>query len=99
MRANEATDATYPADLRSLPGVLDQVDGWIADDVLGAAPPNAADLQIATSLRLLMTLGDLRPLIESRPAGELALRLFPDFPGAAPAGIIPAHYLPAPAAA
>ena len=42
-----------------------------------------------------MGLGDLRPLIEARPRGELALRLFPDFPGDAPAGMIPAELLPA----
>jgi glutathione S-transferase len=100
MKANAATDGTYPADLRSLPELLDRVDGWIADGVLGGELPNAADLQIATSLRLLMALGDLRPLIEARPAGQLALRLFPDYPGDVPAGAIPPEYLPAtPAAA
>ena len=41
-----------------------------------------------------MGLGDLRPLIEPRPAGALALRVFPDFPGGAPAGLIPADLLP-----
>jgi glutathione S-transferase len=100
MRANEATPETYAADLRTLPELLDRVDAWIADGTLGGEVPNAADLQITPSLRLLLTLGDLRPLIEPRPAGQLALRLWPDFPGDAPAGIIPAEYLPAaPAAA
>jgi hypothetical protein len=47
-----------------------------------------------------MTLGDLRPTIERRPAGRLALRLFPDFPGDVATGSIPAEFLPArPAAA
>ena len=100
MKANDATDATYPADLRTLPELLDRVDAWIAEGVLGGEQPNAADLQITTSLRLLMALGDLRPIIEARPAGQLALRLFPQFPGDVPAGAIPAEYLPpAPAAA
>lgn len=100
MRMNEASEATYPEDLRRLPELLDRVDAWIAEGVLGGEPPNAADLQIATSLRLLMAFGDLRPLVEPRPAGRLALRLFGEFPGEAPAGIIPAHLLPpAPAAA
>lgn len=94
MKANAATDATYPEDLRALPDLLDKVDGWIAEGVMGGEPPNAADLQIASSLRLLMTLGDLRPLIEPRPAGALALRIFPDFPGDVPAGVIPAGLLP-----
>jgi glutathione S-transferase len=100
MKANDATDATYPADLRTLPELLDRVDAWIAEGVLGGEQPNAADLQITTSLRLLMALGDLRPIIEARPAGQLALRLFPEFPGDVPAGAIPAEYLPpVPAAA
>ena len=100
MKANAATDATYPVDLRTLPELLDRVDGWIAEGVLGGDEPNAADLQIATSLRLLMALGDLRPIIAARPAGQLALTLFPDYPGDVPAGAIPAEFLPAaPAAA
>ena len=93
MKANEASDAAYPADVRSLPDVLGKIDGWIADGVLGGEQPNAADLQIAPSVRLLMALADLRPLIENRPAGQLALRLFPDFPGDVAAGSIPAEYL------
>ncbi|CAB4881918.1 unannotated protein [freshwater metagenome] len=89
MRLNGATDATYATDLRALPALLDQVDAWIAEGVLGGAEANVADLQIAPSLRLLMSFGDLRTLIEPRPAGALALRLFADFPGDAPSGLIP----------
>ena len=95
MRANEATSATYPEDLRALPEILDTADGFIADGVIGGEQPNAADLQIAPSLCLLMGLGDLRPLIEERPCGRLARRLFPDFPGDAPQGMIPAELMPA----
>ena len=94
MKANEATTATYPDDLAALPAMLDRVDAWIAEGVLGGEPPNAADLQIAPSLCLLMGLGDLRPLIAARPSGQLAQRLFPDFPGDAPAGLIPSQLLP-----
>ena len=72
MKANEATDATYPADVRSLPDVLDQIDGWIADGVLGGEQPNAADLQIATSVRLLMALG--RPAADDRAAARRPAR-------------------------
>ena len=93
MKLNVATPDTYGPDVRSLPSKYDTVDAWIADGVLGGATPNAADLQIAASLRLLMTLADLRPALESRPAGELALRLFPDFPGDVVAGSIPAEFL------
>ena len=93
MKLNAATPDTYGPDVRSISAVCDKIDAWIAEGVLGGEDPNAADLQIATSLRLLMTLADLRPIIAPRPAGELALRLFPDFPGDVPAGSIPAEYL------
>ena len=89
---NQADDEGVRADLTALPGWLQRVDDWIAEGVLGADPPNAADLQIAASLRLAMTLDDLRPAIESRPAGELALRAIPDFPGRA-ASVLPQAWL------
>ena len=95
MRVNEASDDTLPADLQALPGLLDHADRLILDGVIGGEQPNAADLQIAPSLALLMAVGDLRPLIEPRPCGQLARRLFPDFPGDIPAGALPAELLPA----
>jgi glutathione S-transferase len=95
MKANESTTDSFPADLRALPELLEHVDGLIADGVIGGEQPNAADLQIAPSLCLLMALGDLRPLIEPRPCGQLARRLFPDYPGDVPAGSIAPELLPA----
>ena len=92
---NRAADDAAAADLRSLPGHLDRIEGWIDSAVIGAEQPNAADLQIGSTLRLLMTLGDVRPLLAGRPAGELATRTFPDFPGNVPAGTLPAAWLPA----
>jgi glutathione S-transferase len=83
-RFNGSTDEAVQADLAALPGALDKIDAWIADGTLGGDPPNAADLQIGTSLRLLMSFEDVRPAIESRPAGEMALRAVPDFPGRTP---------------
>jgi glutathione S-transferase len=88
-RLNNVSDEAVRADYDALPGYLDKVDGWIEAGVLGGEQPNAADLQIATTLRLLMTLEDLRPLIEDRPAGQLALRLFPQVDGRMPAGAYP----------
>ena len=92
-RFNDATDANAIADLAALPAMLGRIDGWIGDGTMGGEPPNAADLQIATSLALLMTMDDLRPFIEPRPCGELARRLVPDFPGHVPAGAFPAQWL------
>lgn len=93
-RLNEATDHNVRADLAALPGMLQRIDDWIAEGVLGGDQPSAADLQIATSLRLLMTLDDVRPAIEDRPAGELALRVAPDYPGRMPPILPPAWLKP-----
>jgi glutathione S-transferase len=91
-RLNDADDEHVRADLAGLPADLDRVDGWVSDGVLGGDPPNAADYQIAPSIRLLMTMDDLRPAIEARPAGRLAIGLIPDFPGQMPS-ILPAAWL------
>jgi glutathione S-transferase len=89
---NRADDAAVRRDLGSLPGWLKRIDDWIGEGILGGDPPNAADLQIGASLRLAMTLDDLHPVIAGRPAGELAVRAIPDFPGHAPP-VLPASWL------
>jgi len=89
-----AGDDAVRADLRALSAHLDRIDEWILDGTLGGAKePNAADLQIASSLRLLTTIGDARPLLEGRPGHALAMALFPDFPGDVPDGAFPADWL------
>jgi glutathione S-transferase len=93
-RFNKADDAHAIADLAALPGLLDRIDAYVADGVLGGLEPNAADFQIAPSVALLMTLDDIRPHVESRPAGELARRIVPDFPGRTPPGFPPAWLEP-----
>jgi glutathione S-transferase len=74
-----ATDESIRAQLAALPGQLDHVDGLIAAGVIGGEQPNAADFQIATSVRVLLNFAQLGPLIEPRPAAELAMRIAPRF--------------------
>ena len=93
-RLNRSTDTAVRADLARLPGMLDLIDGWIGDGVLAGEQLNAADFQIAPSVRLLMSMDDLRPAIEGRPAGRMALRVAPDFPGRVPP-VLPAAWLSA----
>jgi len=93
-RFNEATDENVRRGLAALPAMLQRIDDWIAAGTIGGEHPNIADFQIAPSLRLAMTLDDLRPAIESRPAGELALRLVPDYPGRVPPVLPPAWLQP-----
>lgn len=80
------------ADIAALPATLDRVDELIAAGTIGGEEPNAADYQIGTSVRALMAFDDLRPLIESRPASELARRLLPSFAGPMPP-ILPRDWL------
>jgi glutathione S-transferase len=91
-RFNEATDENVRRDLAALPGFLDKIDAWIEAGVLNGEQLNAADFQIAPSLALAMTLDDLRPAIERRPAAALAKRVIPHYPGKA-APILPPAWL------
>jgi glutathione S-transferase len=64
--------------IAQLPEVLDRIDGWITDGVLGAEALNAADFMVAPSLALILYRRDVRPLFEGRPALELVDRLLPE---------------------
>ena len=98
-RRNHAQDEPVRADLAALLGHLEKIDAWIAEGLLGGEEPNAADLQIGSTIRLLQTIGDVRPLIEGHPAAALT-RYFPPMAGHIQAGTLPAEWLPAsPAAA
>ena len=76
-RVNRATDEAAARDLAALPGLIDRVDELIGRGVIGGAECNAADFQIATSVSLLLTMDDVRPLIEGRPAERLAREVVP----------------------
>jgi glutathione S-transferase len=80
-RLNTSTDENVRETIAALPAALDKIDGLIAEGVIGGERPNAADFQIATSLRLLMAFEDIAPAIERRPAGQLARRVVPEAPG------------------
>jgi glutathione S-transferase len=90
---HHASDDAVRADMAALPGHLDRIDGWLGDGVLGPDVPNAADLQIAATSRLMLTIGDVRPFFAGRPAGEHALALFGDWAGTTPQGAFPAEWL------
>jgi len=89
---NKARDENARADLAALPRQLDRIDAWIAEGLLGGDPPNAADLQIGSTIRLLMSIGDVRPLIQGRPAAQLT-RYFPPMIGEVEPGVLPADWL------
>jgi glutathione S-transferase len=92
---NDVSDERTRRDLEVLPEHLDQIDAWIADGRLAADQPNAAALQIGSSIALLRTMHDISPLLSGRPAEDLATSQFPGFPGDVPAGTFPREWLPA----
>ena len=61
-----------------LPALLDRVDAFIADGVIGGDEPNAADFMVAPCLALILYRPDVRPMFEGRPALELVDRLLPE---------------------
>jgi glutathione S-transferase len=83
-RFNRATDENAQRDLAALPGMLDRVDELIDRGVIGGAERNAADYQIATSISLLLTMDDIRPMIEGRPAERFARDVVKNQPGHMP---------------
>jgi len=80
-RYNHSNDGNVRRTLAELPPMLDRIDSWIGSGKLDAANPCAADFMIAPTTRALMWFEDLRPAIESRPAGEHALSVAPHYPG------------------
>jgi glutathione S-transferase len=91
-RFNDATDENVRADLAALPNLLQRVDDLIEAGTINGSELNAADFQIAPSIRLAMTLQDLRPLIEGRPAAEHAKRIQPELTGDCPP-VLPSAWL------
>lgn len=93
---NGASDPEVRADLINLDFHLDRADRWIEKGIAGTGDtPNAADLQIGSGIRLLLTIEDLEPRIDGRPCREVAMRWFPTYPGRVPAGTLPRAWLEA----
>ena len=99
---SKASDAQVHTDLARLPALLDHTDLLMDEGAIGGVAPNAADLQILSSVRLLLAHEDLRPAIARRPCGRAALRLIPDYPRSGPDALppvpaaLPSEWLPVP---
>jgi glutathione S-transferase len=79
--------------IRLVPEALDHVDELISRGVIGGDQSNAADFQIATNVRALMTVRDLDAVTNGRPAADHAMGLIPEFGNDFPEGLLPAEYL------
>jgi len=91
-RMSDARDDAVRGDIASLPDLLAHADALIADGTIGADEPNAADFQIATSVRVLVAFEELEPLVSGRPVADLARRILPEYPGPVPP-FLPADWL------
>ena len=81
------------ADLETLPGMVDRIEEFAAEGLVGGEEPTAADFQIGATTRILLTIGDLDPVFEGTTAREVALRHFPDYAGEIPAGAWPESWV------
>ncbi|MGH2836793.1 MAG: glutathione S-transferase family protein [Thermoleophilaceae bacterium] len=75
-----ATDERIRQDLAELAEKLDRVDELVGEGTLALEQPNAATFQIGTSIRALCAFRQLQPLIESRPCGDIAHSVLPEYP-------------------
>jgi glutathione S-transferase len=92
-RLSSADEENVRRDLHRLPSLLDRCDALIAQGIIGGPDVNAADCQILPSIRLMLGMEDLGPVVRGRPCARAAMRLLPDYPGPVPAAL-PAHWLP-----
>ena len=83
------------ADLAGLPAKLDRIEELAADGVIDGEEPTAADLQIGATIRVLLCVEDLHPLLDGTPGERIARRWFPDYAGTVPAGAFPRGWVPA----
>ncbi len=82
--AIKADDAAVRRALAELPRSLDQADTLLAEGVLATTPPNAATLQVLSSVRALDAFADLHDHVASHPCAAAARELFPDYPESVP---------------
>jgi glutathione S-transferase len=71
-----ATAAGIRADLAALPAMLDHADRLLAAGTLRLDPPNAAALQVLSTVRTLCAFSELRELVASHACAEPALAIF-----------------------
>jgi glutathione S-transferase len=88
-RLNRTSDGQARRRLQELPHQIARIDGWLADGTIGDPEhPNAADLQILSTVRLLYSCADARPALEGHPALAAAHALWPPVGGELPVGAL-----------
>lgn len=93
-RYHDISAVRLAEDLAGLPAKIDHIDRLAADGIVDGDAPTAADLQIGATCLVLLTVGDVRPLLEGRAAERIARRWFDAYPGDIPAGAFPTGWMP-----
>jgi glutathione S-transferase len=88
------TAARLSADLAGLPAKVDHIESLAQAGVIGGQTPNAADLQIGATIRVLLPIADLTPLFAGTAAERIALLHFPAYQGGLPTGAYPSGWVP-----
>lgn len=83
-RLAHADEQAVRDDLARLPAMLDHADQLLAEGVLQTDPPNAAALQVLSTVRALDVFTDLHDHVRKHPSAAPAAQLFPDQPGPIP---------------
>jgi glutathione S-transferase len=86
MAAKVGADAEQVrADMSALPGLIRRIEQMLKDGIIGGGEPNAADFQIAPTIRVLMNMEDTAPIIIGSPVESWAKGLVADYPTGLPA--------------
>ena len=80
-------------DLAGFSAQIRQIEEFAGQGLIGGEEPTAADLQIASTVRVLLTIGDLHPMFDGTAAERIAMKHFPDYDGLVPEGAYPAGWL------
>ena len=83
-RLSGADEPTARAAVVRLEAMLDRVDALLADGTLSVAAPNAATLQVLSTVRALHAFTDLHAAVDLHPAAQAAREVFPEYPGPVP---------------
>ena len=86
-RSSGADEATVRSDLAALGDHVAEIERLRSAGVIGGTQANAADYQIAASLRSLSGLADLAPYVEDHPTFRWAGTVVPSLPGPVPSGL------------
>jgi glutathione S-transferase len=81
-------------DLTGLPEKLAHIESLAQAGTIGGEIPNAADLQIGATIRVLLRIADLAPLLSGTAGERIARSYFPATQGEMPAGTYPAGWVP-----